>query len=130
MKLAVTRFDAELGPDAREVRHWVAGGRPNTWVKDQVESRTRQWLLAVRAQRQQGRPMTAGSMGRVSDTTAMVEDTWQRSQHIYRVESVAVDASGNPTSLTLQDPYGGDRTITDVARLYYLLSRAARLELL
>jgi Calpain family cysteine protease/RTX calcium-binding nonapeptide repeat (4 copies) len=129
LNLTSTRFEATPGPDAAAVRDWVAAGRPNNAVKTQIEALTRQWLLDVRAERQLGKPFTAGSVSGVTNNTTMDENSWRRGQHIYRVDRVGVDASGNPSSITLQDPYGGERTISDVARLYYLVGSAGRLQL-
>ena len=77
-----------------------------------------------------GVPMMAGSVVQTSDATAIKldnpntsdnESTYRRGQHIYMVDHVNLDANNKPVSLTLRDPWGLYRTVTDPTHLWFTI---------
>lgn len=118
----------EIDPifDADDVIAWDAAGRPSGWwIKGYIDSTVPQLLNWIADRQDAGLPVYTGNISGASNSTAFVVDNWRRGQHIIMVDHVNFDANGNPVSLTLRDQYGPVyRTITDFARIYFLIGRA------
>jgi hypothetical protein len=109
---------------AAQVVTWFANGSPAGVVALSVNLAAVDWLNEIKAELEAGKAVIVGSVGGVSDSTGITTspDNYRRSAHIYMVDSVQTDAAGNPTSITLRDPYGEYRTLTDMTRIYFCLS--------
>jgi hypothetical protein len=125
----------EAGVKPAEVIRWSDAGAPDGAMKDTVYARTIKFLNEVNALRQTGKAMVMGAPGGFSDATPLVpssagtdKSTYRRGQHVYMVDHVEVDASGNCTGIVLRDPHGAYRKITDFARLFFCTGSAVVVE--
>ena len=122
-----TTFSYTIDPvyDATAIINWVNMGRPAGAVASYVNSTVPQLLNWIADRQDEGHPIYTGNISGANDMTAFVEDNWRRGQHIIMVDHINFDANGNPVTITLRDQIGPVyRTITDFARIYFLLGRA------
>jgi hypothetical protein len=118
-----------------DIVQWVKNGSP--WGAEAIETQqgAKSLLGYIKWQRDAGVPMMTGSVVQTTDavpiqlddpsTPGTNESTYRRGQHIYMVDHVNVDASNNPVSLTLRDPWGLYRTITDPTHLWFTIGGAS-----
>jgi Calpain family cysteine protease/RTX calcium-binding nonapeptide repeat (4 copies) len=111
--------------DAAAVITWVNAGRPAGLMNNYINSRVPILLDWIQDRQDEGKPVYTGNISGANNNTAFVTDNWRRGQHIIMVDHVNFDAGGNPISLVLRDQIGNQyRTITDFARIYFLIGRA------
>jgi hypothetical protein len=110
---------------------WVKAGSPSGPISVQIRAAVINWLNAVKAARAAGKPVTVGAVAGISNTTPVLADdpataadecNYRCAQHVYMVDKVLTNSSGTPTGIKLYDPWGLERTITDMTRLYYHLT--------
>ena len=125
----------EAGVKPAEVIRWSDAGAPDGAMKDTVYARMIKFLNQVNALRQTGKGMVMGGPGGFSNATPLVpssagmdKSTYRRGQHIYMLDHVEVDASGNCTGIVLRDPCGPYRKITDFARIFFCTGSAVMVE--
>jgi hypothetical protein len=114
------------------VVNWVNVGSPSGLTAYYVKQTAINWLNAVKAARAANKPVTVGAVAALSNSTAIRvdnlatpdvnENTYRHSSHVYMVDKVLTNASGTPTGIKLYDPWGLERTITDMTRIYFCLS--------
>ncbi len=119
-------------PSAQQVYDWFHSGSPAGTLANQIRGGAEAWLHQVKAALNAGKTVRVGGPGGIADDTAIlidnpstdeVEDsTYWHSSHVYTADAVLTDAHGNVTGLRLRDPYGSNRTLTDMTRIYYCLS--------
>ena len=114
-----------FGCDATAVISWVGAGRPAGLLNNYINTKVPVLLNWIQDRQDEGKPVYTGNISGASNSTSFIEDNWRRGQHIIMVDHVNYDANGNPISLTLRDQIGNQyRTITDFARIYFLIGRA------
>ena len=115
---------------SQQVVDWFNNGSPAGTTAQKVKTAAVDWLKAVKSQLAAGKAVIIGAKAGISNNTDLSlddpetdanEGTYRRGQHVYMVDSVTSDANGNPISITLRDPYGSYRTITDMTRIYFCL---------
>ncbi|MDB4966184.1 MAG: Alkaline phosphatase [Myxococcales bacterium] len=113
---------------------WVNNGKPWSAEAFETQQGAKSLLAWINLHRNAGEPMMAGSVAVTTDATAIQldnpatsdnESTYRRGQHIYMVDHVNVDASNNPVSLTLRDPWGLYRTVADTTHLWFTIGGAS-----
>jgi hypothetical protein len=111
--------------DANAIISWVNMGRPAGAVANYVNSTVPQLLNWIADRQDEGHPIYTGNISGANDMTAIVSNNWRRGQHIIMVDHINFDANGNPISIELRDQIGPVYgTITDFARIYFLIGRA------
>ena len=111
--------------DAQAIIHWVNAGRPAGATANYINATVPQLLNWIADMQDSGRPIYTGNISGANNNTAFDVDNWRRGQHIIMIDHVNFDANGNPVSLVLRDQYGPTyRTLTDFARIYFLIGRA------
>ncbi|MBL8951734.1 MAG: hypothetical protein JNK82_13210 [Myxococcaceae bacterium] len=118
---------------------WFHAGQPAGFIKTMVPLSNKALMLWVDEQLDHGYPMITGAKSGISNSTPIMNDdplipggdeiTWRRGEHVYAIDHVDFDASGEPKGITLRDPHGVYRVITDPVRLHYCIGRATRLNL-
>ncbi|MCK5945269.1 MAG: hypothetical protein KAI24_24990, partial [Planctomycetes bacterium] len=108
-------------PSKEAIIAWDQAGRTNAYVTYVLENQSRQLMEWIDGHLQAGAPVYTGAKSSVSNGTPIAEDTYRRGQHLYEVYAIERDAQGNPDALVLRDPYGSFRTLTDHARIVYLV---------
>lgn len=126
-----TRYDIDATTyDANAIIAWVNAGRPAGATANYVNATVPQLLNWIQARQDEGRPVYTGNISGANNMTSFDPDNWRRGQHIIMVDHVNFDANGNPISLTLRDQNGPTyRTISDFARIYFLIGRAVLYEM-
>jgi hypothetical protein len=110
---------------AQAIINWVNAGRPAGATANYINTTVPQLLNWIADRQDEGKPVYTGNKSGASNSMAFDLDNWRRGQHIIMIDHVNFDANGNPISLTLRDQYGPTyRTITDWARIYFLIGRA------
>jgi hypothetical protein len=116
--------------DAQAIINWVNAGKPAGATANFVNAQVPQLLNWIADRQDEGYPVYTGNISGASNSTAFHIDNWRRGQHIIMIDHVNFDANGNPISLTLRDQYGPTyRTITDWARIFFLIGRARLYEM-
>jgi hypothetical protein len=111
--------------DAQDIIDWNTAGRPAGAIANYVNSTVPLLLDWIADRQDEGRPVYTGNISGANNNTSLVLNNWRRGQHIIMIDHVNFDANGNPISLTLRDQIGPVyRTISDFARLYFLIGRA------
>ncbi|HLL20925.1 MAG TPA: C2 family cysteine protease, partial [Kofleriaceae bacterium] len=110
--------------------NWVNAGRPAGATANYINAQVPVLLNWIADRQDEGFPVYTGNIAGASNTTAFNEDYWRRGQHIIMIDHVNFDTNGNPISLTLRDQVGPQtRTISDFARIYFLIGRARLYEM-
>jgi hypothetical protein len=132
--LGVTRvvLPKQAIPTDRQVYDWYNAGSPAGTLANQIRGGAEAWLYEIKAQLAAGNTVRVGAVPGISNTTpirfddpATADDddyTYRRGTHVFTVDSVLTDASGNVTGIKLRNPYGYDHTITDMTRIYFCLT--------
>ena len=116
--------------DAQAIINWVNAGRPAGATANYINAQVPQLLNWIADRQDEGLPVYTGNISGASNTTSFTLDHWRRGQHIIMVDHVNFDANGNPVSITLRDQIGPTyRTITDWARIFFLIGRARLYEM-
>jgi len=112
----------------------VSGGNSNTTVTDTALgldfvkqaaasfSSGKAFALMMRAYLNSGKAVIMGGPASLSDDTQMIPSNQATGEHVYMVQSVTIGSNGQPTKVTLYDPHGNTREITNFAMLYYCAS--------
>ena len=103
--------------------HSTPAGPVATTIQNSVKT----YFNFVKTYLAAGYPMVAGSIGDPSDDKLLDAGNWHRASHILAIKSVEFDAAGAPRKLTLYNPYGEDEVLTDMVKLYWLVSSARAL---
>ncbi len=119
--------------------NWFNANQPAGYIKTMVPLSNKALMLWIDDQLDHGYPVITGAKSGISNSTPIMNDdplipggdeiTWRRGEHVYVIDHVDFDASGEPSGITLRDPHGVYRVITDPVRLHYCIGRATRLNL-
>lgn len=118
-----------LTPDA--VRSWWVAGEPAGATADLVKAQDKTLLNWLHARRSENKAVGFGSMGNLSNNLPLTSTNYRRSEHIMIIDHVNFDAGGQPVSVTIRNPWGSldnsvpggpVQTISDPARIWYLIS--------
>jgi hypothetical protein len=116
--------------DAQAIINWVNAGKPAGATANFVNAQVPLLLNWIADRQDEGLPVYTGNISGANNSTAFVLDNWRRGQHIIMVDHVNFDVNGNPVSITLRDQIGPTyRTITDWARIFFLIGRARLYEM-
>ena len=115
------------------VAAWHAAGSPTGLTAYYVKQTAINWLNQVKAARAADKPVMIGAVAGISNSTALVANdpaipddidpyTYRRGSHVYMVDKVLTNASGTPIGIKLYDPWGLERTVTDMTRIYFCMT--------
>jgi hypothetical protein len=114
---------------AAQVADWYnKKGHPDGPIKAAIDDAAVDLLDWIRHQLAAGKGLLTGAKSGVSDSTPLdAQDggSYRRGQHIYMVDHVELDAAHKPIALVLRNPYGSYDKLTDFARIYFCIGRAA-----
>ena len=113
------------------VKDWWSQGEPAGTIADTVRAQNKTLLDWLHARRSEGKAVGFGSMGNLSNSLPLTTNNYRRSEHIMIIDHVNFDAGGQPVSVTIRNPWGSldnnvpggpTQTISDPARIWYLIS--------
>lgn len=123
-----TAWSLPTQPTEAEIIAWVQAGRPNNGIALNLQVQANQLMDWIDLQLQRSAPVYTGSIPGLLASSPIQAGNYRKSTHIYHIQSIQRSSWGVPTAIVLRDPYGAVRTVSDPARIVFLIASAACLD--